>query len=117
MENTQAVTSRKTSHIKAGGWLTALFALVMGCAALLTVVQNPAAIPMAILMGVSAIAVRVGYNWTRTTSKSAEEATAGNLGLVIAGIAVAPLIAFALLWTSLLLIIGAAWVLHMLGLA
>jgi len=37
-------------------------------------------------------------------------------GLVIAGIAVAPLLAFAVLWTSLLLILGGAWVLHALHL-
>jgi len=115
--NTQAITRGKTSHVKAGGWFTALFALVMGCAALLVVIQNPAALPMAALFAVGAIAVRVGYNWTRTTSKSAEEATAGSIGLVVASIALAPLIAFALLWTSLLLIIGGAWLLHLVGLA
>ena len=119
METTQSITgTRKASHVKAGGWFTAIFALVMGCAALLTMIQNPAAIPMAILFGVSAVAVRVGYNWTRTTGKAtAEEATAGNIGLVIASVALAPLILFALLWTSLLLLIGGAWVLLAIGLA
>lgn len=41
----------------------------------------------------------------------------GTTALVLAGVAVAPLIAFALLWTSLMVVIGATWVMHLLGLA
>lgn len=39
-----------------------------------------------------------------------------NLGLGIAAVAVAPLIAFALLWTAVLAALGGMWLLSVLGL-
>ena len=100
-------------------WALALGGIVFGAAALFMVVQNPAALPLAAVAGFFAIVARVGYGKVKEASNERAEASTAvaNTGLVIASIAVAPLIAFALLWTALLLIIGAAWVLHLVGIA
>jgi hypothetical protein len=38
------------------------------------------------------------------------------VGLVLSAIALVPLLAFAVLWTALLVMIGGSWLLHALGL-
>jgi hypothetical protein len=100
-------------------WVLAFGTVVFGAGALYILVQNPAALPIAAVAAALAIVARVGYGKVRTMSRERAETSGAvaNVGLVIAGVAIAPLILFALLWTSLLLIIGAAWVLHIFGLA
>jgi hypothetical protein len=54
----------------------------------------------------------------RAATRGAEAATTvSGAGLVIAAIVIAPLLAFALLWTFLLVLIGGTWLLHAVGLA
>lgn len=101
-------------------WALAVGTIVFGAAALYILVQNPEALPVAAVAAVFAIVARFGYGRVRalTETRSAEASGAvANVGLVIAAVALAPLIAFALLWTALILIIGAAWLLHLVGLA
>ena len=104
-------------------WALAVGTTVFGAAALYIIIQSPAALPLAAMAGVFAVVARVGYGKLRTASRSVTATRAeasgavANVGLVIAAVAVAPLIAFALLWTALLLIIGAAWLMHILGIA
>jgi hypothetical protein len=100
-------------------WALALGGIVFGAAALYIIIQNPAALPLAVVAGVFAVVARVGYGKVKSISQEQAEASTAvaNTGLIIAAVAIAPLVAFALLWTALLLIIGAAWVLHAIGLA
>ena len=100
-------------------WLMAIGTMIFGAGALYILIQNPATLPLAAVAGGLAIIARIGYSKMRSVTRVTDEASSAvaNVGTVIAAVAVAPLIAFALLWTALLLIIGAAWVLHLLGLA
>jgi hypothetical protein len=111
-------------HDKATGlgipmWALAVGTTVFGAAALYVLVQDPAALPFAAVIGLFAVVARLGYGRLRAATQEKAEASGAvaNTGLVIAAIALAPLIAFALLWTALILIIGAAWLLHLVGLA
>ena len=40
----------------------------------------------------------------------------GNAGLVVASIAIAPVLAFAVLWTGVLMLLGGMWLLDLVGL-
>jgi len=122
MEHTVKGTTAKPHQAAGFGipmWALALGTMIFGAGALYILVQNPAALLIAAVAGVFAVVARAGYGRMRAASQARAEASTAvaNTGLIIAAVAVAPLILFALLWTSLLLIIGAAWLLHQVGLA
>lgn len=122
MEHTTRVATHhhdKTAGVGIPMWALAVGTTIFGAAALYILVQEPAALPLAALVGLFAVVARLAYGRVRTASQEKAEASGAvaNAGLVIAAVALAPLIAFALLWTALLLIIGAAWLLHLVGLA
>lgn len=120
MEHTmKETTARAQTGTAVPMWVLAFGTIAFGAGALYILVQNPAALPIAAVAALFAVAARLGYGKVRTMAQERAEASGAvaNVGLVIAGVAIAPLILFALLWTSLLLIIGVAWVLHSFGLA
>ncbi len=99
-------------------WLLALATIVLASGALLVILWSPRALALALALGILALAARSVHSGIRSSARRKSEASSAvaNTGLVLASFAVAPLIAFALLWTSLLLLLGVTWVLHALNL-
>ena len=114
-----ASPQERASGIGIPMWALAIGTMIFGAGALYMIVQNPEALPLAAIAGGFAIIARIAYGRIRSVTGVRTEASGAvaNTGLVVAAVAVAPLIAFALLWTALMLIIGAAWLLHVIGIA
>ena len=98
-------------------WMLALTTILLACSAVLLVVWNPEALGIALAIGLVAIGTRMAFGRVRESVHQRAEASSAvaSTGLVIAAIAVAPLLAFALLWTGLLLLLGVMWFLGVLG--
>jgi len=98
-------------------WMLATATILLGTGALLLLLWDPPALGIAIAVGLLAVAARQAYVHVRAKERDVARASdaAATTGLVIAGVALAPLIAFALLWTGLLMLLGVMWLLHALG--
>jgi hypothetical protein len=110
-----------TTHDRIVGselWMLAAATVLLGTGAVLLLVWSPVALGVALAVGLMAVGARQAF----VQVKAREHAEAGassavaSTGLVIAAVAVAPLIAFAILWAGLLLLLGAMWVLNAIGL-
>jgi len=99
-------------------WVLALATILLACSAVLLVMKEPMALGIALAIGLLAIGARYVFTSVREREHARAEAssTVASTGLMIAAVAVAPLIAFALLWAGLLLLLGAMWLLNALGL-
>lgn len=99
-------------------WALAFGTLLLASAAILLVVWDPRALALALGAGVLALGTRAMFGRVRSVASgpAVGSSTVANAGLVVAGMAVAPLLAFAVLWLTLLVLIGATWVLHLLRL-
>jgi len=116
---TLSITQSFTKKGTVSRWLSAAAVLLFGATALYTIIVEPASLMVAGAAGIFTIVGWAAYNGVKKTSAGITSATTtvAHTGLVLAGIALAPLLLFALLWTALLLIIGGAWLLHLVGLA
>ena len=94
-----------------------LAAVVLGIGALLVIMWEPAALGIALAVGLMAIGARGLFVHLRDSAHRRAEAssTVANTGLAIAAISVAPLILFAFLWAALLALLGVMWVLNAIG--
>lgn len=117
----RAHAARHTAHDRMVGselWILAMGTIVLGFGAVMLLVWDPRWLLMALGVGIMAIGARMAF--TRVKSREHVQAEASSAvastGLVIASIAVAPLLAFALLWAGLLIVLGAMWVLNAIGL-
>lgn len=120
METATTHRAKDAHHLNVfNRWIAAIGTIILAAVSLVVLVQAPEALPFAMVAGGLAIVARFGYGRMKASVHERTEASdaTANVGLVIAAIALAPLVAFALLWTALLLIIGVAWVLHLFGLA
>jgi hypothetical protein len=109
-----------TTHDRVIGselWMLAMATVLLGTGALLLLAWKPAALGVALAIGLMAVGARQAFTRVKTREHEVAEASSAvaSTGLVIAAVAVAPLIAFALLWAGLLLLLGAMWVLNALG--
>lgn len=99
-------------------WILALASAALAVGTVVLVFWSPRALMIALACGLLALAAWGMFARVRATAQQGTRASSAvaDVGLVLAGLAVAPLLAFAVLWASLLLILGAAWVLHALNL-
>lgn len=99
-------------------WLLSLATVVLGIGALLVIMWEPAALGVALAVGLMAIGARGLFGKIKESAHQRAEASTAvaSTGMVIAAISVAPLILFALLWASLLALLGVTWLLTAIGL-
>jgi hypothetical protein len=114
------VKAHSTAHDRVIGselWMLALATVLLGTGALLLLAWKPAALGIALAVGLMAVGARQAFTQVKTREHSEAEASSAvaSTGLVIAAVAVAPLLVFALLWAGLLLLLGAMWVLNAIG--
>lgn len=109
-------------------WVLSVATVVFASGAVFIVLWSPRALMLALGSGLLAVLARSLFVRVRDampapaargTAVRANEAasTVSGAGLVIAAVVIAPLLAFALLWTALLAILGGTWLLHLVGLA
>ena len=98
-------------------WLSSLVTLVLASGALIIVMWSPKALMLAAIVGIGALVSRSVFQRIKESAHERAEAssTVANAGLTLATIAIAPLIAFAILWAALLVILGMTWLLHAIG--
>ncbi len=98
-------------------WLYASMTVVLAIGALLVLMWSPKALALALGVGFLAVVSRGLFQRVRTSAHERAEASSAvaNAGLTIASIAVAPLLAFALLWAALLVFLGMTWLLNAIG--
>ncbi len=117
METKAAVHPHKAVGAALPLWMLALATLMFASGAVMTLIWSPKAMILALALGLMAVLARVMF--VRVKAAAQVRAQAGqavaNTGLAVATVVVAPLLAFALLWTGLLLILGVTWVLHTVG--
>lgn len=117
-----------TRHPAVPLWVLSVATIVFASGAVAILLWSPRALMLALGSGLVALLARSLFvrvrdafrvqAMERATARTAEAATTvSSAGLVIAAIVVAPLLAFALLWTFLLALLGGAWLLHAVGLA
>ncbi len=100
-------------------WAVAIATVLLASAALLVVLWEPRALWLALACGALALAGRSLTVRIRAASRAAAGASSAvaNAGMILSLLVIVPLLAFALLWVSLLALLGATWVLRVLGLA
>ncbi len=98
-------------------WLFATVTIILACGALLIVMRSPQALALALIVGLAAVASRAMFQRLKTASHARAEGSSAvaNAGLAVATVAIAPLLAFALLWAALLVFLGATWLLNAIG--
>lgn len=98
-------------------WMLALATIVLASGSVFVIMWSPEAFGLALITGLLAVAARSVFVKVRETAHARAEAssTVANTGLVLASVAVAPLLAFAVLWAALLLLLGFTWVLNAFG--
>ncbi len=96
-------------------WILSASTVLLASLAVITIILEPRAFPIALGAGLLSLLARSLFARARAATRSRAEAASAvaNAGLALAALAVAPLIAFALLWTAMLLIIAVAWLLHL----
>ncbi len=99
-------------------WFLALATIVLASGSLLIILWSPRALMLALGAGLLALGARGLFLRVRASVHRKAEASSAvaNTGLALATLAVVPLLAFAVLWVGLLLLLGATWVLNALGL-
>ena len=112
----QTLAPRHT-HAGPSLWLLASSTVVLASGALLIILWSPKALALALLVGAGAVVARTVFYRIKVAAGVRAEASSvvANAGLALAAVAIAPLLAFALLWTALLIFLGATWVLHAIG--
>ena len=117
----QAQAHARSAHDRMIGselWMLALATILLGAGAVLLLLNwGPVALIGALGVGLVAIGVRQAFVQVKTREHTEAEASSAvaSTGLVVAAVAVAPLIAFALLWAGLLLLLGVMWALNAVG--
>lgn len=98
-------------------WVLSLATVVLGIGALFVIMWEPAALGVALAVGLLAIGARGLFGKIKeSTHQRAEASTAvASTGLAIAAISVAPLLLFAFLWAALLGLLGITWLLNVIG--
>lgn len=117
----QTAHAHTTSHDRVVGselWMLAMATVLLAIGAVMLVMWSPKALFAALMVGLLAVGARAAFTRVRETTHAHAEASSAvaSTGLVIAAVAVMPLIAFAALWAGLLLLLGAMWVLRAVGL-
>lgn len=114
-------------------WTLALSTLALASASVVMLASAPSALPFALVAAALALTARGLLTIVRGDAAPAAATTAAtavshaeahsrpasgfaNAGLVIALVTLFPLLAFALLWTSLMVWLGITWLLYTLGL-
>ncbi len=116
----RAHAAQHTAHDRMVGselWILAMGTIVLGFGAVLLLVWDPRALVLALGVGMMAVGTRMAFTRVKTREHVEAEASSAvaSTGLVIASVAVAPLIAFAVLWAGVLVLLGAMWVLSAIG--
>lgn len=113
----QTLAPRHTRTGRPSLWLLAFSTVVLASGALLIIMWSPKALALALLVGSGAVGARTVFHRVKVTAGVRAEASSvvANAGLALAAIAIAPLLAFALLWTTLIVFLGVTWVLHAIG--
>ena len=98
-------------------WLLSLATVVLAIGALLVIMWEPAALGVALAVGLMAIGARGLFGRINESAHQRAEASTAvaSTGLAIAAISVAPLLLFAFLWAALLALLGVTWVLNAIG--
>lgn len=98
-------------------WLFAMATVVLASGAVLIIMWSPKALALALFVGLLAVVSRSAFLRVKASAKARAEGSTvvANAGLALAAVAVAPLLVFALLWATLLALLGVTWVLHAIG--
>jgi len=98
-------------------WFLSFMTVLLASGAILIIMWSPKALMLSALVGAGALAARELFQRVKEGAHARAEAssTVANAGLTLATLAVAPLLAFALLWTALLVYLGMTWLLHAVG--
>jgi hypothetical protein len=91
--------------------------VILASGSLFIVMWSPKALALALIVGAGALASRALFQRVKVDAHAQAEgsSTVANAGLALATVAIAPLLAFALLWTALLVFLGVTWVLNAVG--
>ncbi len=113
-QNTVAAQNR---HAGPSLWLLSFMTILLASGALLIIMWSPKALILASIVGAGAVVSRGIFQRVKETTHARAEAssTVANAGLTLAAVAVAPLLAFALLWAALLVFLGMTWLLNAIG--
>lgn len=113
-QNTVAAPNK---HAGPSLWLLSFMTVLLASGALLIILWSPKALMLALIVGAGALVSRGLFQRVRESAHARAEAssTVANAGLTLAAVAVAPLLAFALLWAALLVFLGMTWLLHAIG--
>jgi hypothetical protein len=98
-------------------WFYAFVTIILASGSLFIVMWSPKALALALIVGAGALASRALFQRVKVDAHAQAEgsSTVANAGLALATVAIAPLLAFALLWTALLVFLGVTWVLNAVG--
>jgi hypothetical protein len=97
--------------------LFAFTTIVLAIGALLIIMWSPKALALALVVGFGAVVSRSLFQRVKVSAHERAEASSAvaNAGLTLAAVAVAPLLAFAILWAALLVFLGMTWLLNAIG--
>ncbi|MFA5891713.1 MAG: hypothetical protein WDA27_12300 [Actinomycetota bacterium] len=100
-------------------WALSLTSLVLATGAIIVLAWEPRGFLIAAGLGLSAVVARGAFSRVKSVAQVGAQASSSvaNLGLVIAGLVITPLLAFAVLWVGLLALIAVQWLLHVLGIS
>ena len=100
-------------------WMLSLTSLVLATGAIIMLVWEPRGFLVAAGLGIGAVAARGAFSRAKSVAHVGAQASSSvaNLGLVIAGLVLTPLIAFVVLWVSLLALIAVQWLMHVVGIS
>ena len=116
----RAHAAQHTAHERMIGselWILAMATIVLAFGAVMLLVWDPRALLLALGVGMMAVGARMAFSRVKTREHVQAEASSAvaSTGLVIASVAVFPLIAFAVLWAGVLVLLGAMWALNAIG--
>jgi hypothetical protein len=106
-----------TRHYGPSLWFFAFATVILAAGSLLVILWSPKALGLALIVGLLAVVARGVFQRVRERTHEQAEASSAvaNAGLTLAAVAVAPLLAFAVLWAALLLFLGVTWLLNAIG--
>ncbi|MBI4728722.1 MAG: hypothetical protein HY775_04375 [Acidobacteria bacterium] len=115
----QKLTAPPLTFSRPALWGLSLTGVALAAAAVAIVVWQPRALILSLALGLLALVSRGLFGRVKEMSHARAEGSSAvaNAGLVVAAVVVTPLLAFAVLWLSLMLILGGIWILHMVGLS
>jgi hypothetical protein len=98
-------------------WMFAIMTVIFAAGSLWIIIWQPTTLLLALTVGLIAIVSHAIYIKVRADAKErvGPSSVVANAGLVLAALAIAPLVAFALLWFALMVVLAFTWLLSQMG--